>query len=303
MDPAGKKESEMKSDSAHAIMLVDDEENILKLLKIILSPECSRILTARSGEEALDLLQAHRHPISLIIADQRMPGMDGIGFFEQSMQYCPDAMRFLITGYHNVDVMMEAVNRCKIHHYLRKPWNDQSLKIEVRHALEQHDLIRSNRHLKEELHRKNERLRQANADLEQMVEDRMQRLRCHGQSLELQHAILDVLPVAVMAVDSGMNIVMANRAAHRIITPFARLDAGVCVISCLGEDIAADLSTCFDATEIRRFAAGSFDSMPFDMEVIPLTGRFRGKAVIIKMGAGSLSTPCGKKDVQHARRS
>jgi response regulator RpfG family c-di-GMP phosphodiesterase len=65
-------------DAQHTILFVDDEVNILSALQRLLRKEAYRVLTASSGEAGLTLLQ--KHPVDLVISDQRMPGMSGTEF-------------------------------------------------------------------------------------------------------------------------------------------------------------------------------------------------------------------------------
>ncbi|HDH52887.1 MAG TPA: response regulator, partial [Nitrospirae bacterium] len=72
------------------ILIVDDEENILRSLKRLLTNEEFEILTAISGEEALKILRVNPD-IALIVSDQRMPGLSGVEFLEQAKSLSPDA--------------------------------------------------------------------------------------------------------------------------------------------------------------------------------------------------------------------
>lgn len=273
----------MNSEPSHAILIVDDEANILKLLKTVIGKDDHDILTAQSGREALDLLAQKGAEVALIIADQRMPEMDGTTLLEHSAAYCPDAIRFLITGYHNVDVMVAAVNQCKIHHYIVKPWNDQSLRIEVRHAMEQYALICANKRMTARLNRKNEVLQQANQNLESIVQERTRNLTIHNESLELSHAIIDHLSTPVLGVTPDMRVAVANRAAQNLLARRTGLDSGADIGSYLDGSIKADLNACLNQCEPRCVSLNCCDGTPMKLTLTPLTGRFSGKAVIITL--------------------
>jgi response regulator RpfG family c-di-GMP phosphodiesterase len=131
----------------HTIMTVDDEAAITKSLQRLFRKENYRILTASSALEGLDLLKTSEQPVSLIISDQRMPDMSGSQFLEQAKTIYPNAIRFLLTGYSDMNDVIDAINKGGIHRYLSKPWNDEDLKLQVRQSLEQYELTMENKRL------------------------------------------------------------------------------------------------------------------------------------------------------------
>lgn len=182
----------------HTILLVDDEEAILKALQRLFRRDGYRILTATSGQEGLDVLREHGKPVSLIISDQRMPGMNGAQFLEKARAIYPDAMRFLLTGYSDMDAIVEAVNKGKIHRYLTKPWNDEDLPLQVRQALEQFELVVENRRLSALTRRQNRELADLNRDLERKVEERTREVQEKNKELsrlnrELEASLYDTV--------------------------------------------------------------------------------------------------------------
>lgn len=115
----------------HAILLLDDEKSITSALQRLFHRENYRILTASSGQEAIALMKQQERPISLIISDQRMPGMNGSQFLEVARSLSPNTIRFLLTGYSDMEAIVDAVNKGEIHRYLTKPWNDRDLVLQV----------------------------------------------------------------------------------------------------------------------------------------------------------------------------
>src|SRR5687767_8329584 len=91
----------------HKILVVDDEPANLRLLKRVLSDEYE-VLSAQSGAEGLALLK--EHDFSLIITDQRMPAMTGVQLLEQSLSIRPDSIKILLTGYTDVQSLIDAIN-------------------------------------------------------------------------------------------------------------------------------------------------------------------------------------------------
>ncbi len=174
----------MESQYQHAILFVDDEASILKSLKRVFRKDDYRILTANSGKEALEALTEMDGEISLIVSDQRMPEMNGSQFLEKSIDIAPDAIRFLLTGYSDMDAAVEAINKGKIHRYLNKPWNDDDLRLHIRSALDQFELKRENVRLHQLTTQQNAELKQLNETLEQRVKERTQAILLQNKKLE-----------------------------------------------------------------------------------------------------------------------
>ena len=160
----------------HTILLVDDETAITKALKRLFRKCGYKILTAASGQEGLDILHTLKNvaedPASLIISDQRMPGMNGAAFLAKAKEIFPDAIRFLLTGYSDMDAIVDAVNKGKIHRYLTKPWNDDDIVLQVRQALEQLELQAENKRLEELTKQQNIELKDLNSNLDKKVKQR-----------------------------------------------------------------------------------------------------------------------------------
>ncbi|MBU6452660.1 MAG: HD domain-containing protein [Cyanobacteria bacterium REEB67] len=132
----------------HQILVVDDEIPNLRLLRRVLSPD-HEIFEAESGAAALKILETE--PISLIITDQRMPSMTGVQLLEQSLTICPDAIKILLTGYTDVQALIDAINAGHVYKYIPKPWDAEELKLTVRRALEAYELKENNDRLLVEL--------------------------------------------------------------------------------------------------------------------------------------------------------
>lgn len=132
----------------HKILLVDDEEANVRLLKRVLSDEYDTV-EALSGQEGLNLLK--EHDISLIITDQRMPGMTGVQLLKESLAVRPDAMRILLTGYTDVQALIDAINSGHVYKYVPKPWDRDELKVTVKRAIETYELKQRNTQLVSDL--------------------------------------------------------------------------------------------------------------------------------------------------------
>jgi len=168
----------------HTILFVDDEESIIKALQRLFRKENYKILTASNGQDALEILKKYENRISLMISDQRMPGMTGSQFLEKAKKIFPNAIRFLLTGYSDMDAIVDAVNRGEIHRYINKPWNDENMILQVRQAIEQFELVLENKRLSVLTIKQNEKLNELNENLEQKVEERSKEIIIKNKELE-----------------------------------------------------------------------------------------------------------------------
>src|SRR5690242_15471672 len=111
------------------LLTVDDDAEVLRAIERDLRRNYAdryRVLRADSGQVGLDTLRqlkTRNDPVALLLADQRMPQMDGVGFLAQAMALFPDAKRALLTAYADTDAAIRAINDVQIHHYLLKPWD------------------------------------------------------------------------------------------------------------------------------------------------------------------------------------
>jgi DNA-binding NtrC family response regulator len=267
--------------TAHTVLCVDDEQNILNALKRLLRKENFRLLTANSGQAGLDILAENE--VHVVISDQRMPGMNGTEFLKQVKETYPTILRIILTGYTDVDTITESINEGHIYKFFLKPWNDQNLKLEIRQALEQQDLVQANKLLNDRLHQQNEALKKMNENLEAIVLERTQSLNVQNQALQVSHAILDDLPVPILGISSEKLVVMVNKAASLQMGEAHRLEVGGSIEDCFGETIDAGLARCLANQEKGRIKGRCKNGRPFDMEVIPLTGRYRKQGMILKL--------------------
>lgn len=117
----------------YKLLIVDDELANLRLLERLFSHEF-QCLTASSGIEAIRLLE--RHDIAILITDQRMPMMTGIELLKRTAAIRPHMVRILLTGYTDVEALVEAINSGLVYMYITKPWNNEDLKLRVNRACE-----------------------------------------------------------------------------------------------------------------------------------------------------------------------
>ncbi|HSR53366.1 MAG TPA: SpoIIE family protein phosphatase [Acidobacteriota bacterium] len=131
-----------------SILVVDDElANLQKLKRTFMRDFAVR--EAKSGEDALALLRNDRFDV--IITDQRMPGISGVDLLKESLSTSPQAIRIILTGYADVDNLMDAINEGQVHRYVTKPWEPFTLRQTVLQDLDHWRLKRENQLLAEQL--------------------------------------------------------------------------------------------------------------------------------------------------------
>jgi len=131
-----------------SVLLVDDEPQVLESLCDLLRKEC-HVLATTDPEEAMTLLP--KHDIALVLSDQRMPRVTGSQLLARIAQVCPDAVRVLLTGFSDIEAVVQAINEGRVYYYLTKPWDPEKLLELVRRATQQYALGRENRELTQQL--------------------------------------------------------------------------------------------------------------------------------------------------------
>jgi CheY-like chemotaxis protein len=130
------------------MLVVDDEPDNLDLLYRTFRRDF-QVLKADSGVHALEVLAAEGE-VAVIISDQRMPEMKGTEFLSRTVPQFPDTMRIILTGFTDVEDLVEAINSGQVYKYITKPWDPNELKAVVQRAAETYELLK---HRTEELRR------------------------------------------------------------------------------------------------------------------------------------------------------
>ena len=123
------------------ILVVDDEPDNLDLLYRTFYRDY-KVLKAESGYAALEIL-SEQSDVAVIISDQRMPGMSGTEFLSMTAAQYPNIIRIILTGYTDVEDLVEAINAGKVFKYVTKPWDDEDLKAVVQQALDTHNVLKA----------------------------------------------------------------------------------------------------------------------------------------------------------------
>lgn len=131
------------------ILIVDDEEAILETMTFTFM-DLYEVLTTSDPTQAIGIM-AENEPISVVITDQRMPGMTGVELLSETYERFPETIRIILTGFADSDATIKAINDGHIYGYVNKPWEPDELKALVHRAVELHSLTQENRRLLDDL--------------------------------------------------------------------------------------------------------------------------------------------------------
>lgn len=157
------------SSAKASILIVDDEPDILDALREQLSWEGYEVTACSNGAEALNALE--RRSFSVIISDQRMPGMCGLELMGHARKLHPNASRVLLTGVLSLDTLVSAINQGEIFRFIAKPWMRAELLATVDNAIQRQSLLEANEHLIKNTEKLNRQLVHANAQLQIQVNE------------------------------------------------------------------------------------------------------------------------------------
>ena len=157
----------------HPILYLDDERDNLIVFNSAFRRDYE-VHLAGSGQEGIEILR--KHEIKVIITDQRMPEMTGIQFLEKIISDYPYSIRMILTGFSDVEAIIQAINTGRVYRYITKPWNKEELKMNIDKAIEIYQLRAQNRKLIHDL-------REANQTLEQKVIERTQKIELQNREI------------------------------------------------------------------------------------------------------------------------
>ncbi len=144
------------SQQPHTILIVDDEPANIRMLERLLRPTF-KVLKATNGQEALDILRSEK--VSMLITDQRMPGMTGTELLRESLVISPDIVRIMITGDSANSTFIEAIKNGGAIRVVHKPWDPDTLMQVIVASLEKYDVVLATKQALNRLKQANERLK------------------------------------------------------------------------------------------------------------------------------------------------
>ena len=130
------------------ILIVDDERNYLLVLEALLSDEGYHVITAESAQGGLEALL--EHDLDAVITDMKMPGIDGMEFFDRIRLQQSDVPVIMMTAYGSVEKAVEAMRKGAFD-YILKPFKNEELKLTIRKAIDHYHLVCQNRQFAREL--------------------------------------------------------------------------------------------------------------------------------------------------------
>jgi len=134
-------ENEVKlDDKVYRILIIDDERDVLDALYMTLNRSKqfkSEIFLVEDGDTALTIMDDQE--FDLILTDYKMPKMNGIELLKKAINKSPNQVRMLITGYSDINIAKDAINKAQVHNYIEKPWDDDELVLTIHEALKRKD--------------------------------------------------------------------------------------------------------------------------------------------------------------------
>lgn len=192
------------------VLFVDDEPNVLDGLKRRLRKEFD-VSTAVGGEQGLKML-SEDPPYAVIVSDYNMPVMDGVSFLKRAHALVPESTLAMLTGRTDLAVAIQALHEGHIFRYLNKPVDTQVLTSVLQQCVAQHELVASERRLREELRAANQKLQELNAGLESRVAERTASIRALQSFVAALNGCLTLEEAARLTVRSTLGLTVASRA-------------------------------------------------------------------------------------------
>ncbi|MBU0553686.1 response regulator [Myxococcota bacterium] len=127
------------------ILLVDDEPSVLSALRRTLRKEPYRLGFAGSAQDALEMMREEIP--DLLVSDHLMPRMTGLELLKRCRLLYPSVGRIVLTGQAEMETVIDAINQGEVLRFLRKPWDDDDLKLTLHMAVEHLRLARENERL------------------------------------------------------------------------------------------------------------------------------------------------------------
>jgi len=137
------------------ILYVDDEENNLQAFKATFRRDY-KVFIAISASEGREVLK--KEEVDIVVTDQRMPEETGVEFLESIIPIHPNPIRILLTGYTDIQAVIDSINKGQVYHYLTKPWEEDYLRTVIKNAFEIHQLRIENEKLTKALIKSNDQL-------------------------------------------------------------------------------------------------------------------------------------------------
>ena len=261
------------------LMLVDDEPNIVASLKRLFRRDGYRLLGAHSGTEALEVLA--REEVDVILSDQRMPGMTGVDFLRRAKALHPHTVRMTLSGFTDLQSIIDAVNEGAVYKFLTKPWDDERLRGHVAQAFAHKEMADENRRLEQAVASAHQEQAGLNQRLEQLLEQQRHQSQLMELSASSLHDMVDTLPAAVMAFDPEGSLAFLNQRAAALLPEATGWLGGA-----PGPVIGALLADLHDAgpdaaRPLRSALVGARPQLAWLAPMPPARGQERGEVLLL----------------------
>ena len=151
----------------HRILIVDNKQKIKKSIEQMLHNEEIKFTCCDSAKKAVSLIKSSEQPFSLILSDQEMPEINGTDLLELARKITPNTIRFLVTGYSQMDVLINAVNRGAVHRFISKPLNTEDIIDNIKNGLKHYKTLIESEHLLSIARNQNSQLYKLSSKLKQ----------------------------------------------------------------------------------------------------------------------------------------
>ena len=232
--------------NSRTLLLVDDEEGILASLKRLLRRDAYTIVTANSAAQGLQRLAECE--VDVIVSDQRMPGMTGVEFLRRAKELYPHTIRMVLSGYTELQSIIDAINEGAIYKFLTKPWDDARLREHVAEAFRQKDMADENRRLARQVESANADYLALNTRLESLIAQQRDDAELLALAASSTRDALEVLPAPVLVVDGDGTLAFINEEARRLL-PHVAGEIGRPASEVLPADLCAALGNATHGAE------------------------------------------------------
>ncbi|MDP2371982.1 EAL domain-containing protein [Rhodoferax sp.] len=258
-----------------ALLLVDDEPNIVAALKRLFRRDGHTIHTANSGQEGLAILAKHK--VDVIVSDQRMPGMTGVEFLRAAKALYPDTMRIVLSGYTELQSVTDAINEGAVYRFLTKPWDDEQLRDHIKKAFEYKELQEANQQLDIQIRSTNQELVAANRQLGAVLTQTQHQMERDNTGLDVVREALQHVPLPMLGVGNDGLIAFANTAAEHLLGG---------TVSLLGEELVVAAPVIADwltATDENACSELSIGGVRYELtwNTMGASSRSRGKLLTL----------------------
>lgn len=191
------------TENRYTVLFVDDEANILRSVRRALYKTDVNVLLADSGQSALKILASE--PVHVVVSDMKMPQMSGAELLEVVAENYPDTFRVVLSGYADIEATISAVNKGRIHRYLQKPWDNQTLIKTIEDGLERIKLKDENLRLERLIRAQNNKLKEINTSQEQTIQKRTRQIRTALSKIELNNHALEQVIYNIISINPAVS--------------------------------------------------------------------------------------------------